>query len=253
MDLRKTGVQLYGPGGNKLTVKGMFEAILNYHQMHHKETVYVIDGQSTSLLGREACERLGLVTCQVKNQMEVKKSSNVLNNFPELCRGLGKLKGYTYEISLRPDSKPVCLYTPRRVPLPLRDKTKAKLKEMVLQGVISPVTEATDWCSGMVPVLKPSGEVRICVDLTSLNKAVRREVHPMPAVDESLALLSGSRIFTKLDANSGFWQIDLDKKSRHLNHIFNTVWKILLQPSSFRNLKCTGDLFTCNKVATWRH
>ena len=62
-------------------------------------------------------------------------------------------------------------------------------------------------------VPKPNNTVRICVDLTALNHAVLREVHPLRSVDENLAKLSGSKIFTKLDANSGFWQMPLDPES----------------------------------------
>ena len=83
---------------------------------------------------------------------------------------------------------------------------------MLEQGVISPVTAPTEWCAGIVPVLKPNGKVQICVDLTELNKAIRWEVHPMPSVDESLAKLGNSKILSKLDANSGFWQIPLDEE-----------------------------------------
>ena len=61
---------------------------------------------------------------------------------------------------------------------------------------------------------KPSGKVRICVDMKPLNKNVTREFHPLPAIDETLAQLSGARIFTKLDGNAGFWQIPLAKESR---------------------------------------
>ena len=85
---------------------------------------------------------------------------------------------------------------------------------MLQEGIISPVTEPTEWCSGIVVVPKPNGTVRICVDLTQLNKAVRREIHPMPSVDESLAKLANSKIFTKLDAKSGFWQIPLTEESK---------------------------------------
>ena len=87
---------------------------------------------------------------------------------------------------------------------------------MVNLGVISPVKQSTDWCSGMVVVPKPDGSVRVCVDLTHLNSAVKREVHPMSSVDESLAKLGHSKLFTQLDANSGFWQLPLDKSSRLL-------------------------------------
>jgi len=35
----------------------------------------------------------------------------------------------------------------------------------------------------------------------------------MLSVDKSLAKLGKSRFFTKLDANSGFWQLPLDEES----------------------------------------
>ena len=81
-------------------------------------------------------------------------------------------------------------------------------------GVISKVDKPTHWCAGMVVVPKKSGEVRICVDLKPLNESVLRETHPLPGVDETLAQLTGATVMSKLDANSGFWQIPLSKDSR---------------------------------------
>ena len=83
-------------------------------------------------------------------------------------------------------------------------------------GVISKIDEPTPWCAGMVVVPKKEGAIRICVDLKPLNENVLREVHPLPKVDEILAQLSGAKVFSKLDANSGFRQIPLTKKSRPL-------------------------------------
>ena len=80
-------------------------------------------------------------------------------------------------------------------------------------GVIFPVQEPTPWCAGMVVVSKPSGSVCICVDL---NESVMRKIHPMPKVDITLAQLTGARIFSKLDMNSGFWQVPLVEQSRLL-------------------------------------
>ena len=83
-------------------------------------------------------------------------------------------------------------------------------------GVISRVDQPTPWCAGMVVVPKKNGAVRICVDLKPLNTNVQREVHPLPIVDETLAQLSGTTVFSKLDANSGFWQIPLTASSKVL-------------------------------------
>ena len=78
------------------------------------------------------------------------------------------------------------------------------------------VSEPTPWCAAMVVVPKSSGAVRICVDMKPLNEHVLREVHPMPKVDTTRAQLTGATMFSKLDANSGFWQIPLAKESRLL-------------------------------------
>ena len=43
-----------------------------------------------------------------------------------------------------------------------------------------------------------------CVDLTKLNKSACRERHILPSVEQTLAQWTGTKTFTKLDANSGF-------------------------------------------------
>ena len=59
----------------------------------------------------------------------------------------------------------------------------------------------------MIP--KPNGKVRICVDLTKLNTSVCRERPILPSVEQTLAQVGDVKYFSKLDANSGFWQIEL--------------------------------------------
>ena len=63
----------------------------------------------------------------------------------------------------------------------------------------------------MVP--KANDKIRICVDMTKLNESICRERHVLPAVDQVLAQLSGATVFSKLDTNSGFWQIRLAEAS----------------------------------------
>ena len=63
----------------------------------------------------------------------------------------------------------------------------------------------------MVVAPKPLGQVRISVDLKKFNECVQRELHSLPHVEEILAQLT-AQAFTKLNANSGFWQIPLARK-----------------------------------------
>ena len=112
---------------------------------------------------------------------------------------------------MRESVRPYAIFTPRNVPIPLRSKVKEELDRMEKMGVIAKVTQPTPWCAGMVVVPKKSGDVRICVDLKPLNEGVLRETYPIPPVDDMLAKLAGATVFSKVDANSGFWQIPLAK------------------------------------------
>ena len=68
----------------------------------------------------------------------------------------------------------------------------------------------------MVPVVKPNGSIRICVDLKRLNNEIEREKYPIPTVEDIVHKLNKSSVFSKLDAKSGFHQIPLDESSAKL-------------------------------------
>ena len=70
-------------------------------------------------------------------------------------------------------------------------EVKAELLHMEALGVISKVDQPTEWCSGMVVVPKSDDKVRICVDLTKLNKSVCHEHHILPSVGQTLAQIGG--------------------------------------------------------------
>ena len=80
---------------------------------------------------------------------------------------------------------------------------KEELNRMVKLGVISQVTEPTEWCAGMVPVVKRNGSVRVCVDLTHLNQSVKRERHQLPLVEQVLGPTDRSEDFFKVRCQFG--------------------------------------------------
>ena len=167
--------------------------------------MFVVGKLRRPLVGHPAIEALDFVK-HIKTVRGPKMSP--IDQFPDLFRSLGKLEG-EYTIELQEGAKPFALTVPRRVAVPLMKPVKEELKGMEQLGVIARVSQPTDWCAGMVVVPKPNHKVRICVDLTHLNQSVCREKHPLPAVEQTLAQLVDARIFSKLDTNSGFYQIPL--------------------------------------------
>ena len=114
---------------------------------------------------------------------------------------------------------------------------------MTKLGVISKVETPTEWCAGMVVVpKKSSGSIRICVDLRPLNENVMRENFPLPKVDEILAQLAGARVFSKLDANMGFWQIPLSPECRSLTTFITPLGRFHFNKLPF-GVSCASELF----------
>ena len=83
-------------------------------------------------------------------------------------------------------------------------------------GIISKVDTPTSWCAGIIVAPKKDKTIRMCVDLKPLIQSVLRETHPLSKVDDTLAQPTGAKVFSKVDANSGFWQIPLAEQSRDL-------------------------------------
>jgi hypothetical protein len=113
------------------------------------------------------------------------------------------------------------IHPPRRIPFALRDGLKEELNSLVEKGILSPVTQPTDWVNSFVCVTKPSGKIRLCLDPKDLNKAIKRPHYYTPTFEDILPKLSGARWFSILDARSGYWNIALDEESSLLT-TFNT-------------------------------
>ena len=214
-----TSRTLSGPGTDKLDVKGVLHVTLSTDSELSVQDVYVVKDLQHPLLGRPAIQALNilpLLSVAAVRTPVVHDLQSAKKEFPKLFGPLGEIAGEPYNISLQDDAKPVSLACPRRVPIPLMPKVKEELDRMLFLGIIVPVEQPTSWCSAMVVVPKSSGAVRLCVDFTTLNKYVRRERVMLPSVDHTLAQLKGAKFFTRLDANSGFYQVPLSENSQEL-------------------------------------
>ena len=70
------------------------------------------------------------------------------------------------------------------------------------------------WSQPLVIVTKKDGSPRFCVDFRKLNCMTKKQIFPMPRVDEVLDSLVDSCYFTTLDLASGYWQIPLKPEDR---------------------------------------
>ena len=126
------------------------------------------------------------------------------------------MKTSPVEIKLKADAEPYCLTTARRVPFPIMGKVEEELKRMEGAGIIKKITEPTEWCAPMVPVVKKSGDIRICVDFKKLNQSVKRPHLMLPNLEDIAPKLHGARFFSTLDVSGGFHQVPLHPESAPL-------------------------------------
>ena len=192
--------------GQEVKCKGTFTARVKYKGKIYVMKVYVVEDATSNLLSCTASLAMGLIRLNI-NETEAD---------PSVYGELGLMKCPPVRIRLKADADPYSLNTARRIPIPLLAKVEEELLRMERNGVVTAVTEPTEWCAPMVPVLKRNNKVRICVDLKRLNQAVVRERFVMPVLDDVLPKLAGAKVFSKLDAASGFWAIPLDPESAKL-------------------------------------
>ena len=136
--------------------------------------------------------------------------------YPECFNGTaGCFEDYMYHITLDPKVPPV-VHAPHKIPIELKDKLQAELEEMENQGIIARVTQPTDWVNSLVIREKENGRLRLCLDPKDLNKAIKREHHSIPTLEEITPKLMGAKLFSKLDARNGYWNVKLDEESSFL-------------------------------------
>ena len=81
-----------------------------------------------------------------------------------------------------------------------------------------------------IPVQKPDGHIRLCIDMRNLNMAIKRNSYYMRTLDDILPQLSKAKTISMGDATSGYHHVPLDLASSFLM-IFSTLY------SKFRWLK----------------
>ena len=130
----------------------------------------------------------------------VKTEQNILNNYPDLFEELGCLP-VEHHIELNETIEPV-IHPPRHVPEAIRSRVTKELHQME-EGVIEKVDQPTDWVNSMVTVIKPH-KTRICLDPRNLIEAIKREHFPLPTIEEVTARMPNAKVFSVLNAKSGF-------------------------------------------------
>ena len=210
----KTNQKLYPYGTSEpLDTLGKFEASVNLARKDVTPEFIVICNEGRPIMGRKTAMELDVL--RLGPQANAVSTPDLVDKYKACFEGVGKLTDYQVKIHVNREVNPVAQH-PRRVPFSLREKVESKLHELEQLDIIEKVKGPTPWVSPIVVVPKPSGEIRLCVDMRRANEAIVRERHPVPTVDEVLQDMTQSSVFSKLDLKWGYHQLELSEESRDI-------------------------------------
>jgi len=124
---------LSGPSRKPLKVIRQFEGNFVYRTRNTSQSVFVVDGLKTNLLGLPTITALNLAV-RVDTLTDVFEK-DIPKQFPSLFQGLGNL-GEEYNIQLKPEATPHTIFTPRHVPhtcpvLPQKSRLNPRMSQIL--------------------------------------------------------------------------------------------------------------------------
>ena len=150
----------------------------------------------------------------IPGSIKVSSVEDLLKFYPNSFDRLGSLKG-EYNIKVDPTVPPV-QHARRKVPIESKTAFKETIDYIIKQDILEPQIEPTPWVSSVTYPVKPTGEVRPCLDVRDLNKAIIWQNHKPQTVEEIAHQLAGAVVFTKADALEAFLQVHLTEASSTL-------------------------------------
>ncbi|KAF9745486.1 Retrovirus-related Pol polyprotein from transposon, partial [Nosema granulosis] len=109
------------------------------------------------------------------------------------------------------DARPI-YSRPGRIPIHFQSQVDNEIKRDLDLGIIR--KSDSPWNSRIIPVTKKDGTLRLCIDYRPINNVTVKDKYPIPRIDEILDTLSTAKVFTTLDATSGYYQLMVKEEDR---------------------------------------
>ena len=152
------------------------------------------------------------------NQKELVKFVDLLMEYEDIYSDV--LGNFPYEVEI-PTKTPNGQSTSQKqhpIAAGFVDKVTAKIQKMLADGVIEISEDPKGYCSPILCVAKPNGDMRLCINYkNTLNKQlVDNDPFPMPSCDECFRKIgTGNQLFSSVDLRSGYWQVPIAEHDRY--------------------------------------
>lgn len=143
---------------------------------------------------------------------ELNKLKDLIRKYSDLfsMNKLGGAAGVTHSIDTG-ENHPINL-PPYHASVKEREVIEEQISDMLRKEVIRP--SQSPWSFPVVMVKKKDGTLRFCIDYRKLNRITKRDVYPLPRIDDSINALGKAKFFSIFDLNSAYWQIPVNKRDK---------------------------------------
>ena len=174
---------------------------------------FVSSHHNQILIGHPSCDRLGAYTLHMQNKAppfdqnkllpqlsevnqtgategRIRSVADLMKRYPKQFDVIGQFEGEYHMVTdpnVPPSQHAMC-----KIPIEYQEKIEKELDRMEEQGIITKVTEPTEWVNSITYPVKPNGDLRICLDPKDLNKAIIREHYKAPTLEEITHKLCGA-------------------------------------------------------------
>ncbi|UYV80572.1 hypothetical protein LAZ67_19000747, partial [Cordylochernes scorpioides] len=130
---------------------------------------------------------------------------------------------------------------PYRVSKREREIMQKKVDTMLERKVIQP--SESPWSAPVVLVKKKDGTWRFCVDFRRLNHITKKDVYPLPRIDDVLDHLSSARYYSTMDLKTGYWQVEVDERDREKTAFVTPdgLYEFMVMPFGLCNAPATFE------------
>ena len=164
---------------------------------------------------------------------------------------LGNVRGIEHEIRTGISNSIRC--PPYRLAPGWRQELRKEVMDLLKEGILEHSQSA--WSAPMVPIRKPNGAIRLCIDYRKLNSVTQPDPFQIPRVDAMLDEVAEAVWLTKLDMNKGYYQVPMSKDSVDKTE-FCTPWgkfAFRRMPFGLRNVLTTFQLYMDNTLVNLPH
>ena len=141
------------------------------------------------------------------------KTDALVQKYPEVFKsGLGTMKAFKAQLHMKEGAKPK-FCRPRPVPFAIKELVGRELDRLEEADIVIK-EDYSEWAAPIVPVPKRDGSIRVCGDFkVTINSHLNVDQYPLPKPSDLMTLLTGGKIFTKLDLTAAYQQMMLDEES----------------------------------------